>query len=59
MTLLESVAAGAALGITAAIAMDMYDEVRTKDPIKRAKKHQKNKRVADNLDDYTRKLIWG
>lgn len=56
---LEAVGAIAVLGIGAAVAMDIYDEVRNKDPVKRSKKHKKNRKMVEDLDDYTKKMIWG
>lgn len=56
---LEAVGAIAVLGIGAAVAIDIYDEVRNKDPVKRAKKHKKNRKTAEYLDDYTSRMIWG
>lgn len=56
---LEAVGTIAVLGIGAAVAMDIYDEVQNKDPAKRTKKHKKNRKIVEDLDYYTKKMIWG
>lgn len=60
MTLLESLATGAVLGITAAVAIDVYDDLKhANNPNYRKKKQQRNKQIVENLDYSTRRMIWG
>jgi hypothetical protein len=57
--MLDTIAGGIVLGITAAVAYDIYEDMKDVKHGKKPKQYSKNSNFAKDFDDYTKKLIWG